>query len=36
MMGNRTKMLMLLPNIQNMKRVIRICVLLAVATSNSF
>lgn len=36
MMGNSTKIVMLLPNIQNMKTVIRICDLLAVATSNSF
>jgi hypothetical protein len=36
MMGKSTKMVMLLPNIQNMKTVMRIWDLLAVATSNSF
>ena len=36
MIGNNTKMVMLLPNIQNMNTVIRICDLLAVAKSNSF
>jgi hypothetical protein len=36
MMGNSTKILMLFPNIQNMKIVMKICDLDAVATSNSF
>ncbi len=36
MMGNITKILILLPNIQNIKIVMKICVLEAVATSNSF
>jgi hypothetical protein len=36
MMGNRIKMLILLPNIQNMKTVINICDLEPVATSHSF
>ncbi len=35
-MGNITKILMLLPNIQNIKIVMKICDLEAVATSNSF
>jgi hypothetical protein len=35
-MGNITKILMLFPNIQNMKMVMKICDFDAVATSNSF
>jgi hypothetical protein len=36
MMGNIVKILMLFPNIQNMKMVMKICDFDAVATSNSF